>query len=107
LNSSLIEEGGLAVHPVTGQVWGIEHTLGAQPRNIYTIDLATGYPDSMVRLGLNGTEVPFGFDGLYILPDGTFLAPAAAVVLGPRHVRSIPRCGTSIPSLTHRAGLPR
>lgn len=67
---------------MTGQVWGIEHTLGAQPRNIYTIDLATGYPDSMVRLGLNGTEVPFGFDGLYILPDGTFLATRGGGGLG-------------------------
>jgi hypothetical protein len=70
-----LQNGALAVHPVTGDMWGIESNFAATVA-MFRIDPATGHNDvaSTVRLGLNGTAVPFGFDGLVILPDGQFIA---------------------------------
>lgn len=71
----LSQRGGFAVHPVTGDLWGIE-ALQSQAPVLYTIDRTTGLADSILRLGIGGVEAPqeFGFDALHILDDGTFIA---------------------------------
>jgi hypothetical protein len=67
-----LQNGGLAIHPLTGELWGIENAwIGAG--TMFRIDRMTGLADSIMRLGLDGIPTEFGFDGLAILPDGTFL----------------------------------
>jgi hypothetical protein len=66
--------GGLAVHPITGDLWGVESSGNSTAEVIYRIDRTTGAADSILRLGLNGSPTNFGFDGLEILDDGTFIA---------------------------------
>jgi hypothetical protein len=73
--SPVIAKGGFAVHPVTGDFWGIEALQSSQPV-LYRIDRTSGEADSILRLGLGGAPAPtqFGFDALHIQGDGTFLA---------------------------------
>lgn len=71
-----IAHGGLAVHPITGDLWGIEvQSDSSDAPSIYRIDAMTGVADSIVRLGLDGVEIPaeWGFDALAILANGTFI----------------------------------
>jgi hypothetical protein len=70
-----LNAGGFAVHPGTGEFWGIENRFSNAPA-IYRIDRSTGVADSIMRLGLGGQELPWqsAFDGLHILVDGTFIA---------------------------------
>ncbi|MFQ5878315.1 MAG: hypothetical protein ACE5JH_11645 [Acidobacteriota bacterium] len=75
-NASLdvdLENGGLSVHPVTGEIWGVESSFSASP-SLYRVDPDTGLAidGSVVRLGLNGFPTAFGLDSLEILPDGRF-----------------------------------
>ena len=66
--------GGFAVHPITGDLWGVESSGNSTAEVIYRIDRTTGAADSIMRLGLNGTPTNFGFDGLEILENGVFMA---------------------------------
>ena len=70
-----IARGGFSVHPVTGDFWGIE-ALQSQAPVVYRIDPTTGVADSILRLGVGGVPASsaYGFDGLHILEDGTFIA---------------------------------
>ena len=70
-----IERGGFAIHPMTGDFWGIE-ALQSQAPVVFRIDPTTGLADSILRLGIDGVQAPqqVGFDGLHILDDGTFIA---------------------------------
>jgi len=69
-----LQNGGFAVHPLTGELWGVER-IGSPP-GIFKIDPNTGLASDVVRLGLNQVPLPpnFGFDALEILPDGRFTA---------------------------------
>ena len=69
LPDSLITPGGLAVHPITGDLWGIEATSPTSV--IYRINPTTGVADSIVPLDVGSA---IGFDALAILGDGTFIA---------------------------------
>ncbi len=77
---SLMENGGLAVHPLTGDLWAIESSFaiftGASVTNIFKVDPSTGLAiPPVVPLGIFGQPADFtGFDGLEILPDGRFIA---------------------------------
>ena len=71
-----LQNGGLAVHPVTGELWGIESSFSGR-ESIFKIDPNTGLASDVVRLGLNGSPTSFGFDALEILPDGRFIATRA------------------------------
>jgi hypothetical protein len=75
-----IARGGFAVHPSTGDFWGIE-ALRSQAPVVYRIDPTSGLADSILRLGIGGVEAPqqIGFDGLHILDDGTFVATRGGV----------------------------
>jgi hypothetical protein len=50
-----IENGGFAIHPVTGDFWGIE--TGSQAPVVFRIDPTTGLADSILPLGIGGVEV--------------------------------------------------
>ena len=52
-----IARGGFAVHPVTGDYWGIE-ALQSQAPVVFRIDPTTGVADSILRLGIGGVEAP-------------------------------------------------
>jgi hypothetical protein len=72
-----LENGGLSFHPFTGILWAVESNFSHTPR-IFAVDPATGLAISTpVVLGLNGQPSTFGFDGLEILLDGTFIATRA------------------------------
>jgi hypothetical protein len=64
-----IARGGFAIHPTTGDFWGIE-ALQSQATVLYRIDPGTGLADSVMKVG----PPEFGYDGLHILDDGTFVA---------------------------------
>ncbi len=83
LFSQSLQNGGFAVHPVTGELWGIE-TRFSPMRRIFKIDPNTGLASDVVRLGLNQVPLPsnFGFDALEILPDGRFIAIRAGMAFG-------------------------
>ena len=78
-----LQNGGFAVHPLTGELWGIETRFSSMPR-IFKIDPNTGLASDVVRLGLNQVPLPsnFGFDALEILPDGRFIAIRAGMAFG-------------------------
>ena len=73
-----LENGGLSVHPTTGELWGVESSFAfsrwASPPHIFQIDPTTGLAQNIVPIGLFGTPSAFGFDALEILPDGRFIA---------------------------------
>ena len=72
-----LENGGLAVHPLTGDLWGIENqgAVGPGTPSIFKVDPSTGLAIlPVVPLGFGGQPVTFGFDALEILPDGRFIA---------------------------------
>lgn len=73
-----LENGGLAFHPLTGDLWGVESNFSVTP-SIFRIDPSTGLvvPGSVVRLGDDDGPLNFGFDALEILPDGWFIATRA------------------------------
>ena len=68
----VVGNGGLALHPSTGQLWGIEAN-DLRPR-IFKIDAVTGAASPPVTLLQNGHELGFGLDGLGILENGNFYA---------------------------------
>ena len=68
-----LENGGLSVHPQTGELWGVESNF-SKAESIFRIDPGTGHASDVVRLGLNGKQIFFGLDALEILPDGRFIA---------------------------------
>ena len=75
---SLMENGGLSVHPLTGELWAIENAtavgFGVGP-SIFKVDPSTGLAISpVVPLGFASQPATVGFDGLEILPDGRFIA---------------------------------
>ena len=74
-----LASGGFAVHPLTGELWGVESQWSNAPV-LYRIDRSTGAADSIIRLGLGGQALPKsgGLDGLHILDDGTFIATRGA-----------------------------
>ena len=74
-SGGVIGSGGFAVHPLTGDLWGIEALQGTEPV-LFRIDRSTGVADSILRLGLGGAPAPqqIGFDGLHIFDDSTFIA---------------------------------
>ncbi len=68
-----LSNGGLSLHPVTGDLWAVE--IRSLDGTIFRVDPLTGLAiDPVVPLGLNGSPTGFPFDGLEILPDGTFIA---------------------------------
>jgi hypothetical protein len=67
-----LENGGISVHPQTGDIWGIESNFSRQ-ESIFRIDPATGLASDVTRLGLAGLPTSFGIDGFEILPNGTFV----------------------------------
>jgi hypothetical protein len=69
-----IARGGFAIHPMTGDFWGIE-ALQSQATVLYRIDPVTGLADSIMKVG----PPEFGYDGLHILDDGTFIATRGGV----------------------------
>ena len=83
-----LENGGLSVHPVTGDVWAVESnsslaaevTVNKGP-HIFRVDPATGLAGLAlgppVRLGLGGSPTTFGLDALEILCDGRFVGTRA------------------------------
>ena len=70
-----LENGGLSVHPQTGELWGVESSNSPAP-SIFRVDPETGLAFDVVRLGLGHplNRTPFGLDALEILPDGRFIA---------------------------------
>jgi hypothetical protein len=68
-----IAPGGFAVHPSTGELWGIENE-DSRFSVLYRIDRSTGVADSIMAIGVNGTATEVPFIGLHILDDGTFVA---------------------------------
>ena len=70
-----LENGGLSVHPATGDLWAVE-SLFSQTESIFRVDPSTGLAiDPRVRLGIGGVPTSnIGFDALEILPDGRFIA---------------------------------
>lgn len=72
-----LQNGGLSVHPVTGELWAVESNFGTSDDgmpSIFKVDAATGAviaPE--IPLGLSGSPLDFGFDSLEILPDGRFI----------------------------------
>lgn len=69
-----LQNGGLSVDPVTGDIWAVESGFSRAP-SIFRVDPATGLAiPPIVRLGRYGRTILFGFDGLEILPNGRFLA---------------------------------
>jgi hypothetical protein len=68
-----LQNGAFAVHPVTGELWGIENNF-SNATMVFRIDPVAGVAIDPVRLGSGGTPVTAGFDALEILPDGRFLA---------------------------------
>ena len=66
--SGPIARGGFAVHPITGDLWGIE-ALQSQATVLYRIDPTTGLADSILKVG----PPEYGYDALHILDDGTFI----------------------------------
>ena len=77
-NAINLQNGGLSVHPVTGEIWAVENAFGNSEGGIpsvFIVDATTGMvigPE--VPLGLMGSPLPFGLDSLEILPDGRFIA---------------------------------
>jgi hypothetical protein len=74
-----MENGGLAVHPLTGDLWAIESNFAHQTAggvvNIFKVNPSTGLAiPPVVPLGAGGGPVRVGFDALEILPDGRFIA---------------------------------
>ena len=75
-----LENGGLSVHPQTGELWGVESNNSPEP-SIFRINPVKGLALDVVRLGIrdpaNPTDppnpTPFGLDALEILPDGRFI----------------------------------
>ncbi|MGD2046885.1 MAG: hypothetical protein PVH96_11720 [Gemmatimonadota bacterium] len=69
-----LTQGGFAVHPSTGELWGIESN--AFVPTIFRIDRSSGVADSVIPLAVDSGAVldAGGFDGLHILDDGTFIA---------------------------------
>jgi hypothetical protein len=76
---SPLQNGGLSVHPITGEIWAVESTFGLGAGiSIFTVDTTTGAAiPPIVQLGLLGTPPSFGFDALEILPNGRFIATRA------------------------------
>ncbi|MCZ6916958.1 MAG: hypothetical protein O7I93_09290 [Gemmatimonadetes bacterium] len=75
-----LENGALAVHPLTGDVWAIESSNAANTGtpSIFRVDPATGLAlGPAVALQAGGVPAAFGFDGLEILPNGRFVATRA------------------------------
>lgn len=76
-----IQNGGLAVHPTTGELWAIESNFGTADDGvpaIFKVDATTGAViPPVVPLGTLGSPLTFGFDALEILPDGRFIASRA------------------------------
>ncbi len=68
--------GGLAVHPLTGELWAVEANPGADLfASIFRVDPSTGLAiPPVIPLGFGGQPAIFGFDALEILPDGRFIA---------------------------------
>jgi hypothetical protein len=69
-SSDPIQSGGFAVHPVTGDLWGIEALQFSNFRVLFRIDRTTGLADSILKVG----PPEYGYDALHILDDGTFIA---------------------------------
>jgi len=69
-----LENGGISVHPQTGDLWGIEASGRGGPA-IYKIDPATGIASEVTWLGIAGrpADRSYGLGGFEILPSGTFL----------------------------------
>jgi hypothetical protein len=67
-----IQNGGISIHPHTGQLWGVESNFSFTAA-IFRIDAATGVATEVIRLGLDGQPTDFGLDGFEILPNGAFL----------------------------------
>jgi len=78
---SLMENGGVSVHPLTGDLWAIENAVAVGPGmgpSIFRVDPSTGLAiPPAVPLGFGGQPATFGFDALEILPDGRFIATIA------------------------------
>ena len=63
--------GGLSVHPITGEIWAVERFSS----RISRVDPSTGAAiPPIVNLGLLDTPIGFGMDALEILPNGRFIA---------------------------------
>ena len=74
-----LENGGLAHHPVTGELWAVE-SGSSGTFGIFRVDPATGQALApVVRLGIGGGPTDFGFDSLGILADGRFIATIGGV----------------------------
>jgi hypothetical protein len=70
--SAPIQNGGLAIHPITGEMWGIENSFSGATL-LFQIDPITGLASNHMKVGLGGVQVTTGFDALEILPNGLFL----------------------------------
>ena len=68
----IVGNGGLALHPETGELWGVE--ANDQFPRIFRIDPITGAAASPTQLLFNGNGLRNGFDGMGILPGGRFYA---------------------------------
>ncbi len=73
-----IQNGGLSIHPNTGEIWAVESSFSVNENGetlIFRVDATTGAAIlPIVQLGLLGALPDFGFDALEILPDGRFIA---------------------------------
>ncbi len=73
-----LQNGGLSVHPGTGEIWATETGFGPDKDGepgIFKVDANTGLVIApVIPLGLMGSLLTFGFDSLEILPDGRFIA---------------------------------
>ena len=71
------QNGGLAFHPITGELWAVESSFAVDlstDASIFRVDPATGLALApVVPLGLASVPTGFGFDSLEILSDGTFV----------------------------------
>ena len=68
-----LQNGGVSVHPQTDVLWAVESSFTNSPSTIFKVDRATGVAFDIIRLGLGGGTITFGFDALEILPDGRFI----------------------------------
>lgn len=78
-----LQNGGLAVHPGTGDLWAVESDYGYSDHvglypEIFRVDPANGVAmGPILTLGDNGSPSTFGFDALEVLADGRFIGTRA------------------------------
>ena len=77
-----LQNGGLSVHPVTGEIFAVENIFGGAGASFSAgtatafvkVDALTGKAVEVTRVTLGGANLLFGFDALEITPSGRFFA---------------------------------